>query len=105
MRPSHWGLISPVLTAALTSPRTRSAAALFSEETKLVFDYGFLKLRRGSVKTRADGDNPHPSWRLEYLAALIAEAVDTDTTTQLVELRVAGDPLERPVLKVVRASK
>lgn len=39
---------------------------------------------------------------LEYLAILISEAVSTDTTTQLVELRVAGDWLRRPVLKVVR---
>lgn len=33
------------------------ACGAFSEETKLVFDYGFLKLRCGSVKTRADGYN------------------------------------------------
>ena len=39
---------------------------------------------------------------LGYLATLIAEAVDTDSTTQLVELRVSGDWLRRPVLKVVR---
>lgn len=39
---------------------------------------------------------------LRYLATLIAEAVDTDTTTELVELCVAGDWLRRPVLRVVR---
>ncbi|MDO5676002.1 MAG: hypothetical protein Q4G35_00680 [Propionibacteriaceae bacterium] len=39
---------------------------------------------------------------IDYLAVLIAEAVDTDTTTQLEEIVVTHDWLRRPVVKLIR---
>ena len=39
---------------------------------------------------------------IHYLATLIAEAIDTDTTTQLQEISVTHDWLRRPVVNLVR---
>ncbi len=50
------------------------ACGAFSEEAKLVFDYGFLKLRCGSVKTRADGYNHVKANHKTQFAMLAAPA-------------------------------
>ena len=50
------------------------ACGAFSEETKLVFDYGFLKLRCGSVTTRADGYNHIKDRHKTQFAMLAAPA-------------------------------
>ena len=50
------------------------ACGAFSEEAKLVFDYGFLKLRCGSVKTRADGYNHIKANHKTQFATLAAPA-------------------------------